>query len=257
MLDPSVWSGTEIAAWDNLTRVATEMTELAATGRTILFRGQPHEWQLRSSLLRALPQNVDTATALRVEQNAADHFRSQAHLYEPELKVESLKGFYWFTHWWSRMQHHGAPTRLLDWTASPYVAAYFAVEQRPDNNGVVLVIDADRLKEVYRPPEPHSEWNVDHFGTGAPEALIPFTPYHKTTRLVAQQGYFTVATRVLDVHDDLLHRAGAILRRWVIPADRKSNILYHLRTMNVGAHSLFPGMDGLGRATGELVRIAR
>ena len=89
------------------------------------FRGQQKaEWPLWSSLSRHLSayvENVDCwaereARAIRIFQRKAHSFLSDPALLDDDLRCLAL------------MQHHGAPTRLLDFTKSPYVAAFFALE---------------------------------------------------------------------------------------------------------------------------------
>lgn len=243
--------------WDELARLAAETAGLAADGRNIRLRGQPAQWRLRPALIRAVPKGITPEAAQRAERNALDHFRSQAHLHQQGLNLGSPDSSPGFLEWWALMQHHGAPTRLLDWTASPYVAAYFAVEQEPESDGVILVIDADAILAAWERTFQNDAIQLSYFRGAPPAGIRAFTPAQKTTRLVTQQGYFTVATRVLDSHDQLLAEAGAIIQRWIIPAALKPTVLTHLSTMNVAANSLFPGLDGLGRSAGELLRRAR
>jgi hypothetical protein len=158
--------------------------------------------------------------------------------------------------WWTLMQHYGAPTRLLDWTASPYVAAYFAAEQSPARDGAILVVDAGRLNSWAHDNNRRFRQRAE-LGPSDLVGLEAFTPDRKTHRLAAQQGYFTVAGHPQREHDALLQEAGAILRRWVIPPDMKTSILAHLRVMNVSAQTLFPGLDGLGRSVSEIIRGTR
>lgn len=263
MADEPIWQPTTIDSWEDFARAAADMASIAAKRRTILFRGQPQQARLRTSLIRALSTSVNLEVATFVEENALNHFQSQAHLFQQHLEPVITRSSELFE-WWARMQHHGAPTRLLDWTASPYVAAYFAAEHGPDSTGEIFVIDAGRVDESFgrrskfddRHAEGINETAFLHPRPTDEPRIVTFTPFHKTQRLVAQQGYFTVATHLLSPHDELLAATGGILKRWVFPASLEPNMLYHLRTMNVGANSLFPGIDGLGRSTAELIRIA-
>jgi hypothetical protein len=254
LLSDQVWPGEELSSWDNLAIRAGRVAEQQATRRTILFRGQPKQWKLAPTLLRATSRGVSGAQLERAERAAMKHFSSQAHLFsDGRLPQEHVDGSVDLA-WWALMQHHGAPTRLLDWTASPYVAAYFAAEQFPDDDGAILVIDADALNSHFRASTEAAGGRHLHRTEDDPPGLFAFTLERKTHRLVVQQGYFTVATHPQLVHDELLHDAGAIVRRWVIPGRVKSLVLGHLRTMNVSAQTLFPGLDGLGRSAAELIK---
>lgn len=257
LLSDKIWPGEELASWDNLALRASGAAEQQATGRTVLFRGQPKQWKLAPALLRATPRRVQGAELERAERAAMAHFRSQAHLFSDGLlPQEEVDGSIDLA-WWALMQHHGAPTRLLDWTASPYVAAYFAAEQLPDDDGAILVIDADALKSHFDASVKAARGRRLNRTQDDPPGLLAFTLERKTHRLVVQQGYFTVATHPQHFHDELLRDAGAIVRRWIIPARVKSPFLRQLRTMNVSAQTLFPGLDGLGRSAGELIKTIR
>lgn len=253
-LSESVWPGEVLSSWDNLTMRAGRVAEDQANGRRLLLRGQPRQWMLRPKLLRVAPSGAPFTRLQSAEREALAYFQSQSHLYPDEpLPQDHVDGISELA-WWAHMQHHGAPTRLLDWTMSPYVAAYFAAEQFPDDDGVVLVIDSDPVISHLARTTERAGGRRFHRTDSDPAGLFAFTLERKTRRILNQQGYFTVSTHPNLPHDDLLNDSGAILRRWVIPSSLKTAVLRHLRSMNVSAHTLFPGLDGLARSTGEVIK---
>ncbi len=95
-----------------------------------LFRGQANfEWGLGTSLRRAFVGAgiTDAVQRAHFENSSIGFFKDRARLHLPRQPDENdLLG------WLALMQHYGAPTRLQDWTRSPFVAAYFAYRENPD-----------------------------------------------------------------------------------------------------------------------------
>lgn len=76
-----------------------------------------------------------------------------------------------------------------------------------------------------------------------------------TDRIHAQQGWFTVPLDPRIDHHDARSLQGVNIEKLVIPARLKRDFLRKLRAANIGAHALFPGLDGLGRSIDEQIRL--
>ena len=134
-----------IKDWDGFTEVINEFDLTVPPRLTHIYRGQSDEsWELEPSFHRhfksiPLPK---IETLLKIESFALREFCSQSHLYASEKVVSSDRSV---LEWWMLMQHHHAPTRLLDWTSSPYVAAYHACAKDFEKNGAVWALHAGFL----------------------------------------------------------------------------------------------------------------
>ena len=106
------------------------------------FRGQANErWGLEHSLERMYTQYL--ASEVKVEEFVIAEFMRRAHHYTPIPPADDMG------EWLALIRHHGAPTRLLDWTRSPYIAAYFAApDSKMGDTSAIWAIDLLAIKKA-------------------------------------------------------------------------------------------------------------
>lgn len=107
-----------------------------------IFRGQPDaSWSLVTSLERRAKAGLTPQRYLEgCERSMLRQFQRRAHLVIPSPPPESAR-----LEWLSIIQHYGGPTRLLDFTHSMYVAAFFAVEQCLECDAAIWAVDGAYL----------------------------------------------------------------------------------------------------------------
>lgn len=263
-----MWTELRVENWSLFTDELDKLGVLPPLEQRLVFRGQSKsEWTLQPKICRGIRQQQTPMRIIELEEAARREFASQAHLHlKPSiLPAEEASSL----NWWLLMQHHNAPTRLLDWSGSPYVAAYFAVVEHWDCDGAVWCFDHRRVDEYMALEfgdrfENAIEHHIDELLTDpeAQEMLFTITRFKKSDRMVTQQGSSTLCTEVLADHADVIPKAfsagsnSAACRKFEIPAASKRQFLIHLRSMNITASALFPGIDGFGRSVEELVQLS-
>ena len=217
------------------------------------FRGERDErWPLYSSLSRYF-QNFGVASKAWAEQEARilRIFKRKAHQYL-EKPPEVDDDFQWL----ALMQHHGAPTRLLDFTWSPYVAAFFALE-RTLGDGVIWAVNPARIDSSRAPKQTKMDPRVPgnfgrYFVKGRHRFIWMGEPYTMNRRLIAQSGTFVVPG-VLDMPvEEIVSDPDQenILTKFVMTNSIREVGMRELYRMNITYSTLFPDLDGLARSMG-------
>lgn len=240
-----------------------QAVELGTTLTDNWFRGHSKTYnELTPTIFR---KNYDMLRKLRpdLEFFVIENFKREAPAYisDPPAYDDHIS-------WLFLMQHHGAPTRLLDWTRNVLVALYFAVRNHQDEDGELWSIRPDNLnrhngyfgkptpinKELHylagQPSHNNPEALAEELGLKNipkyPFAVLPPTNF---SRLVNQMAAFTIhpvpfsrgtITELLTNPKDLV--------RYVIPKHRKLKLRLALEALGIMEHTLFPNLDSLSKS---------
>ncbi len=186
-----------------------------------VFRGQPAPWPL----VPAVGRNK-TRYAPEKERQLLSEFKRNAR---PFMEGRSVNSDW---EWLSVAQHHGLPTRLLDWTTNATVAAYFANGSVPtdDKDGVVFAVEP-RHYVVIESGDEEDPFSLTKIGFVFPPALA--------ARIASQRGMFSVHPSPTTPFE--IDKAD----QFRFPKELKVGVMRLLHRLGVDEHSVMGGLDGL------------
>jgi len=265
IIRPKSWAGFKRAIEDVRKEFGTYIRELDngevyKMDNRILFRGQADsEWPLQTTLERATHKRLHVLQYLN-------------HATRGVKEIESFTGNNWHTKPFPEMEkeinekqdtfrvclpsydylvylrHHGFPSPLLDWTESPYIAAFFAFSESVKSKRVAIYCYIERPESVKG-------------GTGGSPMITVQGPYVKThKRHFAQKAWYTVATKweyseerhYFCKHEDIFNsnefskiNKQDVLIKIELPTRIRKEALKELSDYNINFFTLFQSEDSL------------
>lgn len=193
----------------------------------------------------------------KLEKHLLRNFRKYAH--RDMVEKDSI----W--HWLTLAQHHGLPTRLLDWTYSPFAALHFATAniEKFNEDGVIWAVNYVNAHR-YLPKDLSDQLYIEGANVFTIEMLsesivsledfdalakkdfaIFVEPPSIDDRIVNQHALFTLMPNPEAKIDDLIEQNENIGRKIIIPCHLKWEIRDKIDQANINERVLFPGLDGL------------
>jgi hypothetical protein len=234
----------------------------------LLFADSWHEGlaRHRSDFVFRGEASIDAKLTTSLQRLARDRLEVEPHLLRSFRKYARLdevpEDTMW--HWLALAKHHGLPTRLLDWTYSPYVALHFATAFPADfeRDGLIWMVDFVQTNRLLPEPLRHAleAEGMNAMSTDLLCEVTPtladfdrlggdfvafFEPPALDDRIVNQYALFSLMPSPQARLDEWLESRDGLARRIIVPADLKWEVRDKLDQANITERVLFPGLDGL------------
>lgn len=214
-------------------------------GSRLWYRGE------ENAALTLIPSIQRSEKRIQVERYITNDFyiRARQILDNPPRKHN-------YAAWVSLMQHYGLPTRMLDWSESPLIAAFFATETyriTPKIDAGVWVlapdllnemegfgrciypIDADTTQEMLLPAFKHNHHNLELV-----DRILACSSTENDLRMYSQHSNFTVHNSLQKLEDICDEN---MLYKIIIPSDRKKYFIDSLRVFGITESAVYPDLD--------------
>jgi len=221
------------------------------------YRGQADaEWHLENAIERTdfvqLYKGIEADFLAEFQRGARNYLQKDQ---TPEHLIE----------WLALMQHHGAPTRLLDFSKSPFIAAYFAFEQclpLPDRYIAIWAVNIHFLRiqalecfgDLFAAELERSKNRIDEqlfekiFFQNSCSLIFPVEPFRMNRRYSLQQSIFVSTGNSYEPFMKQLNFLREKIEKAVVkielPTVLHKEVLRDLQRMNLHRASLFPDLDG-------------
>lgn len=200
-----------------------------------LWRGQRKEsWDLIPTLERRFTNHIEKDIYKRHKEIILQRFKNAAKEDSATLANRSQED------WWLIGQLHGLKTPLLDWTSSPYIAAFFAFHKK----------DTDEEKRsIYFLHRGSIQNKVREIKEKYPKFICPY--YGDNQRLISQSSQFSVFPLGDNIEDWVRKNFSGtkviVLGKMNVPNSIRIDLLHALNRMNIHYASLFPNIDGAAK----------
>lgn len=209
-------------------------------------------WQLLSSYDRLKRPPKETSLVNEFRQNA--NYLLDKH--SPDSSFD----------WLFLMQHYGVPTRLLDWTESPLIALYFAIESdtrgSKNQDGALWVLYPGKLNSktnaerneyipAFEEKEYMESYSTEKYDKGRELGLNPIAAIatRNNPRIQAQLGVFTISHRDKVPIEDIVDRSHVI--KYEITSNAKPDIAKELKLLAISKFQIFPELASIGQKIKE------
>ncbi|MGO4888050.1 FRG domain-containing protein [Anaerobacillus sp. MEB173] len=259
-----MWKEIHIESWQQFNDVISNLHY-----NEWVFRGQRDSvWELQSSFYREIkthyeqPKNIE---CVKIEDKMIKEFYSSSHLYSSLEFNEPINGDQkdWMKYRLeplSVMQDYGTPTRLVDWTKSPYIAIFFALDGAVDDF-CIYALNVQQLEsfDQTRYGSAYLDLKKDVFSPDYPSELFVYRyePYQKNERLRIQQGLFLVPSVINKTLEQILHvynivdgklNGKDVMYKLIFHTEDLQDYWFKLRQMNITHETIYPGLEGFCRS---------